>query len=538
MASIATFDRLVMARRLAQGQWMVKPEARKDEVNNVLSYPAIPMNSFLGLRPHQIEHARRLVSVLRTKGRAGDTSEPGSGKTYVGADCAKELGLPVVLLTPLAVIKVWYDILHEAGVPIVSITNYDMARASHSETIAKWYDMRNGFTAEATPCPWISKRKLQMKKSKVQEALLDTKGVVQFDWHLPYKCFIIFDEEHMGKNIHTQTFALMKGAMEDAKRMGHKILYISATPTEKKENLKSILYFLGLVPKPDMNSVKAHFQREIGSNETIDIHHYLYNVDPEHPEKSTGYLSFMPKAALPPGITNDVKPMTYPMDEETTRKIAQKSEIILSIKKLLKEKIYDNSLGSLNESLRFIENYKMPKAEQLAVQALEGTFPVEPGLCRKFQRVCIFVNYKSTLRQLKASLEAKKLKISVLHGDQKAEESRESIKAYMTKQTQVMISTIKKGGTALSLHDTVGDMETLVIILPPTSYTSLYQCLGRHFRTDVMSSVVQRVLFTAGDKVEESMRDGLALKLTENHLITTGKEADFDLYDLAIAPLA
>lgn len=526
-------DKLEIARRISQAQCTINSDM---DIGDILRYPYIPTSSYLGLKSHQIEHAQRLLHVLRVKGKAGDTSAPGSGKTYVAAYVAKELGLPVLVFTALAVKKICYDVIHTmAGNPVVTVTNYNMALAPHSDTITKWYDTREEYTNTATVCPWITKKKMQIKKVNAHDPNIDTKNVVEFEWKLPYKCFIIFDEEHVGKNIHTQTFAFIKGAMEDAKRMGHKILYISATPTEKRENLKSILYFLGIISKPDMNSVKAYFQREIGSHETIDIHHYLYAIHPDSAERSTGCLSYMPKAELPPGIVNDVKPMTYPMDEETTRKIAQKSATILAIKKHLRDRIYDGSLGSLNENIHFIENYKVAKAQELVIKGLEGDFPVEDNegtILKGFKRVCVFVNYKDALHNLRSGIESKGYKVSVMHGDQKSEESDDNKLEYMTGKSRVMISTIKKGGMSLSLHDTKGDMETLVIIMPPTSATALDQCLGRHFRTDIMSSVVQRILFTAGDKVEESIRDGLSKKLNENHLFLTGQGADFELYDL------
>jgi hypothetical protein len=44
------------------------------------------------------------------------------------------------------------------------------------------------------------------------------KEMTKFTFQFPYKCFIIFDEEHVGKNVHTQTFAFMDGAVRAAKR--------------------------------------------------------------------------------------------------------------------------------------------------------------------------------------------------------------------------------------------------------------------------------------------------------------------------------
>ena len=176
-----------------------------------------------------------------------------------------------------------------------------------------------------------------------------------------------------------------------------------------------------------------------------------------------------------------------------------------------------------------------------------ASIPPEIGtgkmIYKHFKRVAIFVNYKSTLHTLNERLSEQqgmidgKLQylrnyISVLYGDQTQDESNEAVSDYISGKTKILISTIAKGGTSLSFHDTIGDKETLVIIFPPTSATSTLQTLGRHFRTNIMSSVTQIILFTLGDKIEESIRDALSNKLDDMLNFTTGSNCEFDLYDL------
>jgi hypothetical protein len=91
-----------------------------------------------------------------------------------------------------------------------------------------------------------------------------------------------------------------------------------------------------------------------------------------------------------------------------------------------------------------------------------------------------------------------------------------------------------KGGISLSFHDTEGTRPRYVIISPPTSATNLLQCIGRSFRTNVKSSVIQRIIFAEGDTIEESIKNGLNAKMDDICRFTIGRDNDFQLLDLAI----
>jgi superfamily II DNA or RNA helicase len=195
------------------------------------------------------------------------------------------------------------------------------------------------------------------------------------------------------------------------------------------------------------------------------------------------------------------------MDEEVTRKIAQKNKEILLLRERLKERIYDNTLGLINANRNYIETYKVDKMMELCIDAL--TKPREDGTT--FKRVCIFVNYKDTLHELHSRIATRlgASKISLLHGDQNKQESELACKNYNAGITPILIATIMKGGQSLSLHDAIGGMETFVIISPPTSSTQMYQVFGRHHRATVKTSTTQVIVFTKGDPIEESIRKAL-----------------------------
>lgn len=475
--------------------------------NNHIAYPRNPPQKVRSLLPHQVEHVKNLNSILDARDSAADCSKPGRGKTDSASSIAKMRGLPVIVLCPKSMITTWYKTLSQWGVPIVSITNYDMARTSHSDSEVKWYDMRNGFTNTATVCPWIKKKRIFNKKEEFE-----------FIASFPYKVMMIVDEEHTGKNTHTQTFSLLKGLMQCGKKEGHKSLYLTATPIEKKVNLKSILFFLGYISKPDMNAVNTYFRKKVGTTNMDDIHSYLYNK-----EKS---ISSMPEAEYPEGVTNDVMALTYKMEDDKASRIAAINEEIMLARRGLALKQCDNSIGLMNENRQLVEKEKIDKFVELTIEALQ-----------EYPRVGIFVNFKDTLFTIRDILleYLNEDQISLIHGDIDNEECDREALRYVKGESRVIICTIKKGGQSLSFHDSiVGGLDTFVIISPPTSATEVAQCAGRHFRTGSKSRVIQRIIFTEGDPTEESIRAALAIKLDEILTLTTGQGADYKLYDMAL----
>jgi hypothetical protein len=492
-------------KHIAATRIHITSETTVKEVSNRIEYPIVPGKLEGSLLPHQIVHTANLDNILNTRDSAADCSKPGRGKTHAACAILRRRRLPAMIWCPKSMITTWYRTLTRWGIPIISITNYDMARTSHSDSVVKWYDMRNGFTNVATVCPWIRKRRIFNQKEEFE-----------FIASFPYQVGMIVDEEHTGKNTHTQTFSLLKALMKCGKKEGHKSLYLTATPIEKKVNLKSILFFLGYVTKPDMNAVNSFFRKKIGTTNMDDIHSFLYNK-----EKS---VSSMPEPEYPKGVTNDVKALTYKMDDEKAARIAAINEEIIMARRGLALKQSDNSIGLMNGNRQLGEKEKIEKFVELTIEALQ-----------EYPRVGIFVTYKNTLFTIREQLldYLDEDQISVIHGDISNEDCDREAAKYVAGESRVMICTIKKGGQSLSFHDVKGGLDTFVIISPPTSATDIAQCSGRHFRTGSMSRVVQRIVFTEGDPIEESIRTALNRKLDEILTLTTGQASNFNLYDLA-----
>jgi len=79
------------------------------------------------LRPHQVEPARAIFSILREHQSAVDWSEMGVGKTYVAAWVIKQLDLPTLVVGPKISRTAWANALHTLGTG-ASFCNYELLR--------------------------------------------------------------------------------------------------------------------------------------------------------------------------------------------------------------------------------------------------------------------------------------------------------------------------------------------------------------------------------------------------------------------------
>lgn len=94
----------------------------------------------------------------------------------------------------------------------------------------------------------------------------------------------------------------------------------------------------------------------------------------------------------------------------------------------------------------------------------------------------------------------------------KDSERQQNIDDFQTGKTLFFLTTLKSGGTGLSLHHEHKTSRPRVVILPPTwSVYELVQVLGRAQRITNLSQVIQTICWFAGT-VEEKVAQRLASK--------------------------
>src|SRR6266403_4103752 len=84
------------------------------------------------LFPIQALHASLLYASLKKHRSALDMSATGAGKSIIAVETAKKLGLPTLIICPLAVIPMWKNLCKEQGLKPIDVINYEKLRSKHN----------------------------------------------------------------------------------------------------------------------------------------------------------------------------------------------------------------------------------------------------------------------------------------------------------------------------------------------------------------------------------------------------------------------
>lgn len=203
------------------------------------------------LRPWQVEPARHLQAVLREFDSALDSSDTGTGKTFVSAAVAVELGLPTLVVCPEISISVWHSVAAHFDEKF-SVVNYEYLRTGNTP-FGSWKNQpklraRRPFSLV---CQFCQRR---FEESNIDVSCYTNESGIhcvdrksrpivygQFIFNQAVK-FLIFDEVHRCGGLNSLNADILIGA----KRQKIKHLMLSATPAQTILQMKAIGYSLDL----------------------------------------------------------------------------------------------------------------------------------------------------------------------------------------------------------------------------------------------------------------------------------------------------
>ena len=151
-------------------------------------------------RSYQIPAIEKHTSSLRRYGVTIDTSDPGTGKTFVAALTARALGWPVFVVCPKSVIPSWRSALAQAPVEVIDIQNLE---------------------------------KLMARKHYV------TCEGKKWRWTLPKRCLLIIDEAHRMCGSDTASGKLLGAAPKP-------LMLLSATLADSPLRMRWVNHQLGV----------------------------------------------------------------------------------------------------------------------------------------------------------------------------------------------------------------------------------------------------------------------------------------------------
>lgn len=468
----------------------LEKEGAKSPVK-VYSKATLTNSTKLKLLPYQVDHVVKLIQVLIKSRVALDGSDTGTGKTYVAAATAKELGRRVFVICPKTVIPSWLTVLKYFGVGIVDIVNYETVRCG------KTYTTREFITR--TKSPYVD---------KLEPAEIMFGGTeYHFRWHLPSDALVIVDEAHRCKNTATDNgqFLLSMKQVIDKKIP---VLLLSATICERVKFMKIPFVLFGIIPSTDNFS---HYKKTLNSRYHSSIRRRS-RLDKENAEALMIYQEIQDHTArLRIKMLGDMFPKNQWCAQqfiaEDTDKISEAYDKLASYLRKLRDKPASHVLARIQQLKMEIEFRKAPIfVEQTELYRENG------------KSVIIFVNYLKTLKFLVKKLDIK----CTIQGRQTLEERVESMRKFQDNEEKIIICQIRAGGIGINLHDVHGDHPRVSLINYPDAASDLIQALGRACRAGAKTPVLQRIIFVANVPYEQKIMRNINRKLNNISAINDG----------------
>lgn len=418
------------------------------------------------LYPQQETHAKKLLDILQLHKSALDSSETGTGKTIVGTYAAEQIcctyRVPALVVCPKAVIPTWERELKDRGVSTAQVINYEKLRGGKSP-FGHWEKRK-----------WV--------------------------WDLPDHSLIIFDEAHKCAGVNTKNAKMLIEAKDR-----YFVLMLSATLASSPTQMRAAGYLLGAHGLG--NFWQWCIKNGCAKNRWNGVE---FGGDPFHiksiAEQIAHRCSRMTVADMADHFT-ETQIITEPLDfgSEINAIYDEMENELAALEAASKTDKKDSAAEALVAQLRArqrVELLKVPVIVEMAEDLLaEG------------KSIAIFVNFKATLEALVPKLWPK-AGLSVIHGDQTAEERQTAIDLFQTDVSRVVLCITAAGGTGVSLHDLTGKHPRAAIISPDWNEKNIIQVIGRVHRAGGKTPSMQRILFAAGtveEKVEKSVRKKIEL---------------------------
>jgi superfamily II DNA or RNA helicase len=450
--------------------------------------PPYTIKDTSGLRTWQVDAAGKLCSALNHWGAAIDGSDTGTGKTYTACAVARELDLNICVICPKAVIKPWTKVIKnhfKMGSKLVGVTNYEKLRTGRKDSnIASFVLHRH-------------------------------KKRPDFEWKIPKRTLIIWDESQKLKNWKTKNAKTCQAAI----KAGYPMLFCSATNATNPLEMRAV----GLAIKLYQNSksyyewayengvYKGNWGLEFNNDPKIlkRIHHQIFD--------QRGVR--LRRDEIPNFPDCEIIPEVYNMEDEDASKINETyAEMERELAKLAKASKYD-AVAEAVAQLRMrqqVELIKVPLFVDMAEEALEEGFSI-----------VIFVNFTDTLNAIAARLNT----TCIFDGKTPDKVRDRNVELFQEDKERVILVNIQSGGAGLSLHDLNGKFPRMSIVSPTWSPVLIRQALGRIWRDDAKTKSIQRIVCVA-NTVEENVCRNVQQKLNNLDMLNDGDLAYGKNYEI------
>ena len=414
---------------------------------------------------YQCLHVINLIASLSTNNIIIDGSDTGTGKTFCSIAVAKQLNLKPFIICPKSVINCWYEVCEKFNCESYGIVNYETIK-----NLMMYEDKKN---INRIPCKYLTKNKNT------------------YLWNLPKDAILIFDEVHKCTNKKTQNGQLLL-----ASKNVKKSILLSATLADSNKSFLIYGYLLNFYKK--LNQGRSWLNSFIKSNKSFNSMIY--------PKYGSRLIISDLKEKFP---QNHITSNSYNLDPVIEQDIDTYFKYIDDKLKLINDKKLDKNeqnrtLAKITKVRIKIEKLKIDIFVELAKQYL-----------KEGKSVIIFVNFLKTLHKLAEIFDS----TCLIYGDQTNSERQINIKEFQTNQKKLIICIMKSGSQSINLHDTDGNHPRVSLISPSFSSIDLKQALGRAYRANTKSPVLQHIIFSANNcekSISKSLQDKLSYQSNIN----------------------
>jgi superfamily II DNA or RNA helicase len=440
--------------------------------------PSYTIKDSSGLRSWQIGAAGKLCAAINHWGAAIDGSDMGTGKTYTACAVARELNLNLCVICPKSVIKSWNNVVKKhfnMGDKLVGVTNYEKLRLGRRDSnIASFVLHRH-------------------------------KKRPDFEWKIPKKTLIVWDESQKLKNWKTKNAKTCVAAI----KAGYPMLFCSATNATNPLEMRTVGTALKLFEGNKSyyswayeNGVyKGQWGLKFNNNPKIlkRLHQQIFVQ--RGVRLCRDEIPNFPKCE----ITSDV----YNMENEDAYKINEiYAEMEKELDKLDKTSKNDIAIETVIQ-LRMRQKIELVKVPLFVEMVEEG---IENGMS-----VVVFVNFTDTLNAI-----ATRLNTTCIFDGKTPDKVRDkNVALFQEDKERVILVNIQSGGAGLSLHDLNGRFPRMSIISPTWSPVFMRQTLGRIWRDDAKTKCIQRIVCVA-NTVEENVSRNVQQKLDNLDMLNDG----------------
>ena len=443
----------------------------------------VTMPSKLVLFSHQVPAFKRNIEIYKSNFGAINTSEPGSGKTYLSMALALASGYKLVVICPAGTINTWMEDTEKYGIDLI-VLSYSVIASKHNK-LSHPYLTKNNDEYFAT------------------EEL--TKLIQQ-------KILLVFDESHDVKNPKSNCTKACHAMVKELVKVnnGSRTLLLSATPLDKEIYVESVLKLLGIINCNELYHYelgkRIYFMRGYGYEQ---VYNYAYQRNKVLAQKLYPVI-LKSKNILESLFNLYVKIIKFEVGYSMSSPIIDAKNISENHFYKLDPNdapIMKRGLSELKDAIMYSDDGNFNYNPKGIAKVIKSMMIIELSKVNLFctlvnkvlttvpnSKVILYVWYDNTVEELLSKLSH----FNPLRCDGKVDKNKRAIYRKLFQEPnlnyRLIIAKPTSFGRSIGLHDIHGGFPRYTFINPNFSFNAITQSAGRTYRVGTKSDA--RVILT------------------------------------------